>query len=72
MFLVRKTYGFGMKNVKGRLTETDFEPFKRTFHSWYVLIKTMSVETVVYSFSLLSLRIAGICHDKGNSLISPV
>ena len=30
MFLVRKPYGFGTENVKGRLVETDVEPFNKT------------------------------------------
>ena len=28
-----KTYGFGTENVKGRLSETDYEPFADTFKS---------------------------------------
>ena len=30
MFLVRKPYGFGTENVKGRLPETDSIPFNNT------------------------------------------
>ena len=30
MFLVRKPYGFGTENVKGRLSETDSMPFNNT------------------------------------------
>ena len=30
MFLVRKPYGFGTENVKGRLLETDSIPFDKT------------------------------------------
>ena len=29
-FLGRKPYGFGTENVKGRLVETDVEPFNKT------------------------------------------
>ena len=30
MFLVRKPYGFGTENVKGRQLETDSDPFNQT------------------------------------------
>ena len=30
MFLVRKPYGFGTETIKGRLVETDVEPFNKT------------------------------------------
>ena len=34
MFLVRKPYGFGTENVKGRLLETDSTPFDKTNNAY--------------------------------------
>ena len=42
MFLVRKPYGFGTENVKGRLLETDSMPFYNTLI--HILLNKLSNE----------------------------
>ena len=50
MFLVRKPYGFGTKNVKGRLPETESKPFN------YTLIRILQNRIDVFCHAFCTIQ----------------